>query len=394
MSMSDEPELRRDPVTGRWVLIAPERARRPIALSDAGPQSRTAGERRPCPFCPGEEHDTPNEVYAIRDPGSSPNGFGWRLRVVPNKFPAVRTEEEPNPLTPFPEKEGGVRARSSALSPSPLGGGVGEGSAFSPPSFPGKGVGGLGSSLFNSAPAIGFAEVVIDCPEHIDNPTLLSHEQFRDVFRAYRERMTALAADPRLAHVAVFKNVGAEAGASLGHTHSQIIATPVVPALIQSELTGAEAYFARTGRCVFCDIANEELADGSRVVARSEHFVVVTAFAPRFAYEMWVLPVQHESRYESITDDLATELAVLLTRVLRALDTVQHSPAYNWFLHTTPLHAGSPPYYHWHLEILPRTARPAGLEWGFGCHITTASPERAALELRSALGPLSRTSEQ
>ena len=238
--------------------------------------------------------------------------------------------------------------------------------------------------LFASAPAAGVAEVLIDCPEHIDSPTLLSDEQFADVFRAYRERMTALAADPRLAHVAVFKNVGAEAGASLGHTHSQIIATSVVPALVRSELNGAEAYYARTGRCVFCDIVEQELADGSRFVARSENFAVVTAFAPRFAYEMWVLPVRHEPRYEAIADAAARELAVLLKRVLRALDAVLHSPAYNWFLHTTPPHAGDPPHYHWHLEILPRTARPAGLEWGFGCHITTVAPEQAAAELRAA----------
>src|SRR5262249_49466383 len=128
-----------------------------------------------------------------------------------------------------------------------------------------------------------------------------------------------------------------------------------------------------------------ELADGKRVVDRSERFVVVTAFAPRFAYEMWVLPVRHEPRYESISDAATLELARLLKRVLRALDVVQHSPAYNWFLHTTPLCAGAPAYYHWHLEILPRTARPAGLEWGHGCHITTVAPEHAAAELRAVL---------
>lgn len=344
----NEPELRCDPITGRWVIIAPERARRPIALSGAGPRHRTSGERTPCPFCAGEEHDTPNEVFAIRVPGSAPNGPGWRLRVVPNKFPAVRAD------------------------------------SFVPPDS---------SALFESAPALGSAEVVIDCPEHIDSPTHLSDEQLRDVLRAYRERMIALAADPRLAYVAVFKNVGAEAGASLGHTHSQIIATPVVPALLQTELSGAEAYTARTGRCAFCTIVEEEAAGGARVVARSEKFVVVTAFAPRFAYEMWVLPTQHTARYENLTDGAALELAALLRRVLRALDVVQHSPAYNWFLHTAPLRSEELPHYHWHLEILPRTARPAGLEWGFGCHITTIAPERAASELRAALESASARTE-
>jgi|SRR5579883_220754 len=347
--MSDDPELRRDPVTGRWVLIAPKRARRPMGLSGANPRHRTNRERTPCPFCPGQEDDTPNEVLAYREPGTVPNGPGWRLRVVPNKFPAVWPDGgERNPPTPSGNAEGG--------------------------------------GLFFSTSAIGFAEVLIECPQHVDSPTLLTDEQFRNVFIAYRERMTALAADPRLAHVAVFKNVGAEAGASLGHTHSQLIATPVVPQLIGTELACAEDYFVRTGRCVFCDLVKQELADGSRVVTHSERFVVVTAFAPRFTYEMWVLPLKHEPRYEAISDSTALELAFLLKRVLHALDAVQESPAYNWFLHTTPLRGGEPPHYHWHLELTPRTSRPAGLEWGYSCHITTAAPEHAAEELRAALG--------
>jgi UDPglucose--hexose-1-phosphate uridylyltransferase len=370
--MNDEPELRCDPVTRRWVLIAPERARRPIALSDAGPRHRTTGERTPCPFCPGQEHETPNEVLAYRDPGSAPNGPGWRLRVVPNKFPAVRPNATAAPLITIPAPignllDGSVLDEAGAPLRPPRAG---------PDEFP----------LFHSAAAVGYAEVLIECPEHVDNPILLSDEPFGNVFRAYRERLNALAADPRLAYVTIFKNVGAEAGASLGHTHSQIIATSIVPELIRTELSGAEAHFVRTGRCVFCDIVEQEIVNGSRVIACSENFVVVTAFAPRFAYEMWVLPMRHESRYESISDDRAMELARLLKYVLRQMDGVLHSPAYNWFLHTTPLQVGESPHYHWHLEILPRTARPAGFEWGFGCHITTTSPERAATELRSALG--------
>jgi UDPglucose--hexose-1-phosphate uridylyltransferase len=386
--MNDEPELRCDPVTGRWALVAPKRALRPIALPGHEPRARTNGERRPCPFCPGEEHDTPNEVFAIRDPGTAPNGPGWRLRVVPNKFPAVRPDvlgptspplvlQEPTPPDPPSLKGRGEKELPWSFSPLPFSegrsGGVGSLEA------------GGSLSLFQSAPATGFAEVLIDCPEHLDNPALLSDEQFRDVFCAYRERVIALSADPRLAHVAVFKNVGVEAGASLGHTHSQIIALSVVPDLIRAELSGSEAYHTRTGRCVFCAIVEEELTSGARLVARSEQFAVVTAFAPRFAYEMWVLPVRHEPRYESISDEAALELARLLKRVLGALDEAQHAPAYNWFLHSAPVHAGEPPYYHWHLELLPRTARPAGLEWGYGCHITTVAPERAAAELRARL---------
>ncbi len=366
----DEPEMRRDPVAGRWVVIAPGRAARPLELADAQPRCGPASVVV-CPFCEGAERETPNEVYALRAPGSAPNGPGWQLRVGPNLYPAVR-QEEPNPPTPFPGREGGAEVSSLA-----------------PPSLPGKGVGGLGSSafssLFLSAPAYGRAEVLIDCPAHIDDPTQLSDAQMGEVFRAYRERLTALASDTRLAHVAIFKNVGAEAGASIAHTHSQLIALPVVPELIRTELNGAADHFARTGRCVFCELVERELADGARVVAQTANFVAVTAHAPRFAYEMWVLPRGHEARYESITDGAARELAGLVKRVVRALDTVRHAPAYNWFLHTSPLHAGEPAHYHWHLEVMPRTARPAGLEWGHGFHIVTVAPERAASELRAAL---------
>jgi UDPglucose--hexose-1-phosphate uridylyltransferase len=197
--------------------------------------------------------------------------------------------------------------------------------------------------------------------------------------------MTALAADPRLEYDAIFKNVGAEAGASLGHTHSQIVATPVVPELVEAELAGGREFLTRTGRCVFCDLAAREIATGSRVVARSEHFLVMTAFAPRFAYELWVLPLAHASRFETISNDHALELAQLMKHVLIALDRVQAEPAYNWCLHTAPLRSQELAHYHWHIEILPRTGRPAGLEWGYGCFITTVAPETAAAELRDAL---------
>src|SRR5262245_45675062 len=184
--MSLEPEFRRDPVCGRWAVVAPERSRRPMTLEGAEPRHRTNGERKPCPFCPGQEYDTPNEVLAYREPGSPPDGPGWHLRVVPNKFPAVRPD-------------------------------VGEAHCA------------VEGMIFLTTPGLGRSEVVIECPAHLPDPTKLSDNQFAAVFRAYRDRIVTLAKDPRLAYAAAFKNVGAEAGASLGHTHSQIIATPVVP---------------------------------------------------------------------------------------------------------------------------------------------------------------------
>lgn len=327
IDMTDEPELRRDPVAGRWAVIAPGRAARPIELAGAGPR---CGPAPACPFCEGAEHETPDEVYALRAPGSAPNGPGWRLRIVPNKFPALRQHAGPEA-------------------------------------------------------AYGRAEVLLECPDHVDDPARLSDEQMGDVFRAYRDRLTALGADPRLAHVAVFKNVGGDAGASIAHTHSQLIATPFVPDLIRAELDGAAAHFAATGRCAFCELVARERAGGTRVIAETATFVAVAAHAPRFAYEMWVLPKAHEARYEAVAGGAVLELAALVKRLVRALDVVRNAPAYNWFLHTSPLRAGDLPHYHWHLEIMPRTGRPAGFEWGFGAHIVTVPPERAAAELRAEL---------
>jgi UDPglucose--hexose-1-phosphate uridylyltransferase len=325
------------------VIVAPERSLRPMALEGAEPRHRAAGETRPCPFCPGNEHDTPHEVFAIRDVGTMPDGLGWRLRVVPNMFPAVRNPD------------------AQARTPVPA------------------------DPLFASFPGIGRHEVVIESPEHVADPSMLSDDLFRDVFIAYRQRLIAHAADPSLKYCSVFKNVGAEAGASLGHCHSQIIAVPIIPDLVDQELNGSRDYHARTGRCVFCDLVQFELAERTRLVAETPRLVALAAYAGRFSHEVWILPKEHASRYEAITDSLAAELAGLMKRLVRSLDAVLGEPAYNWFLHAAPLRSAELPHYHWHFELMPRSSRPAGFEWGTGCYINAVAPETAAEQLRAAL---------
>jgi len=337
---TNPPELRRDPITGRWVIIAPERSRRPMALEGAEPQRRVGTEARVCPFCVGRECDTPNEVFAIREPGTAADSPGWQLRVVPNMYPAVR-DAEPIAVA--------------------------------------------NADLFQSRPAAGRHEVVIESPDHVANPALLPDSLFRDVFIAYRERVKAFAADPTLRYVSVFKNVGAEAGASLGHCHSQIVALPLVPLEIERELAGALEYRSRSGRCVYCDLVAEELAAGARVVAETPRLVALAAYAARFSHETWIVPKRHTSRYEDLTDDLAAELAALMKRLVTALDRVLAEPAYNWYLHAAPLRSPDMPHYHWHFEVMPRTARPAGLEWGTGCFVNPVAPETAAAHLRAAM---------
>jgi UDPglucose--hexose-1-phosphate uridylyltransferase len=336
------PEYRRDPVSGRWVIVAPERSLRPLALSHSKPHARWDAERDACPFCEGHEADTPRELLAVRDPGTLPDGPGWHLRVVPNRYPAVR----PTATT---------TTRSDGL--------------------------------FEATPGIGEHELIIECPRHRSSPTALTDAEFAAVFRAYRDRLATLSADPRYAYVAVFKNVGAEAGASLAHLHSQIVATPIIPDAIHQELLGAADYHRREGRCVFCDIVRQEQIIQVRVIEQTQHFLAVAAYAGRFAYETWVLPLQHASRYETITDPQAAELARLTKSILGKLDGVLGHPAYNYYLHTAPAQSGELEHYHWHLEIVPRTARPAGFEWGTGCFINAVLPETAATELRAAEPP-------
>ncbi len=338
--MATSPEYRRDPVTGRWVVIAPERASRPLGLADTKPHARRNIERDECPFCEGHEHDTPHESYAVRTPGTAPNGPGWQLRVVPNKFPAVR-----------------ATADSDLKS-------TGE--------------------LFESFPGFGVHELVIECPFHESSPTVLTDGEYARVLVAYRERIRTLADDPRFAYVTVFKNVGAEAGASLAHLHSQLIATPIVPDAVRLELESAGDYYLGERRCVFCAVAKAELAGRTRLVAETAHFVAFCPFAARFAYEVWVMPKRHASGYESTSDAELLELSGLMKLVLGKIDSALGDPAYNYYLHTSPARIRDLPYYHWHFEILPRTSRQAGFEWGSGCFINLVPPERSARDLRAA----------
>lgn len=335
------PEYRRDPVTGRWVIIAPERALRPLSLSNAKPHLRRDAERDTCPFCPGAEAGTTEELYSLRDANTRPGEAGWSLRVIANKFPAVR---------PVP---GGALIHT-------------------------------GMFLYEARPGFGLHEVVIECAAHRSNPVELTDAEFTAVLVAYRERVKALSADPRVAYVTVFKNVGAEAGASLAHTHSQVVATPVVPDAVRHELDGAKEHHQLFRRCVFCHILEQEAAAAVRVIAETPGFVAVSPFAPRFAYETWVLPKTHDSRYEAATDTALAELAGLMRRLLGKLDAALGYPAYNYYIHTGPARSDPLPHYHWHLEIIPRTARQAGFEWGTGCFINAVAPERAAAELRTA----------
>jgi UDPglucose--hexose-1-phosphate uridylyltransferase len=329
------PELRKDPVVGRWVIISTERARRPSDFAAAAPPLRSG----PCPFCPGNKAETPHEILAGRPPASPPDTTGWTYRVVPNKFPALRIEGELEPT---------------------------------------------GEGLFDRMNGVGAHEVIIESPDHHASLATMSVDEVTDVLGAFRERVRDLHKDPRLEYVLVFKNHGEAAGASLEHPHSQLIATPIIPSMVREELTGAADYYRRKERCVWCDIARQERRAQRRLIAERDGFLALALFAPRFPCETWIIPVRHGAAFEASDLDELHGLAGLLGDFLRRMNRVLGDPAYNFMLHTSPLDEPDLAYFHWHLEIIPKLTRVAGFEWGSGFFINPVPPEVAAAALREA----------
>jgi len=242
-----------------------------------------------------------------------------------------------------------------------------------------------GEGLYDKMNGVGAHEVVIEGPEHAQDLADLPLEHLRQVLAAYRERVLDLHRDRRFRYVLIFKNHGAQAGATLEHTHTQLIATPIIPKAIMEELEGSRRYYELKERCVFCDIIQQETGenDGRRVVATSERFLVIEPFAPRFPFETWILPRRHDDSYSSLSDpdelmDLASILKDTLHRLNRALDR----PPFNFVIHTAPVSDGELEHYHWHLEIMPKLTRVAGFEIGSGFYINPTPPEDAAQYLR------------
>jgi UDPglucose--hexose-1-phosphate uridylyltransferase len=330
------PELRKDPVVGRWVIISTERSRRPTNFRSENHQRDSSF----CPFCPGHEDKTPPEVYAVRPNGGPANSPGWQVRVVPNKFPALQIE--------------GTLDRR-------------------------------GEGLYDKMNGVGAHEVVIEGPDHTQDLADMPVEHLQHVLKAYRERIADLHRDKRFRYVLIFKNHGAQAGATLEHTHTQLIATPIIPKILQEELEGSRRYFELKERCVFCDIVQQETGEnqGRRIVVSTDHFLAIEPFAPRFPFETWILPRRHDASFHSVEGpEEMREFATILKDTLQRLNRALDRPPYNFVIHTSPVHDGDLEYYHWHLEIMPKLTRVAGFEIGSGFYINPTPPEDAAQYLR------------
>ena len=334
--MDSSSELRRDAVTGRWIIVNTSHPSRPDDFEIEPAEIKGVGT---CPFCPGHEKLTPPEIYAERPGAVNPNGPGWAIRIVPNKFPALQIEGE-------------LKRR--------------------------------GIGVFDASAGVGAHEVIIESTNHQFQLADLEVADIARVLHAYQLRSRDLRGDARLKYVLIFKNHGFAAGASLEHTHSQLIALPIVPKRVQDELHGCELYFGYRDRCVYCDILHQELDEQERIICETAGFVAFTPFVSRFPYEVCIAPKFHRADFLLVPPGELMDLAHALRETLRRVRVTLKNSAYNFILHTSPIEGGNREDYHWHFELIPILTRIAGFEWGSGFYINPTPPEVAASDLRSA----------
>jgi UDPglucose--hexose-1-phosphate uridylyltransferase len=339
------PELRKDLVTREWVILAKERAKRPCDFLAKGPRSQAqpVPEQDPkCPFCPGNEALTPPEILAYRPDHSLPNAPGWQVRVVSNKFAALDHRGEPT--------------RSEV-------------------------------GIYDVMEGVGAHEVVIESPEHHLSLGQMESSQVEKVIRAYMERYDALRKDPRLRYILIFQNHGEVAGSSLTHSHSQIVATPVIPQKVWAKIKGVEQYREYREKCPYCDILEYELAARERTICENDSFAAYAPYASRSPFEARIIPRSHQPCFITMGPKEVREFAEILREVLGRLYVSLQDPPYNFTLLNIPCSPNRVYDFHWHLEITPRLTTPAGFEMGTSIYINVTPPEDAARYLREASCP-------
>jgi UDPglucose--hexose-1-phosphate uridylyltransferase len=323
------PELRTDWLSGRKVLIAENRSQRPNEFcAPLGPSTADSG---PCPFCPGQEHITPPTVHEVLDECGQ-----WKIRVVPNKFPAVV-----------------------------------------------QGVDVAAARQGTSSPAFGIHEVIIESSQHVDRLSSLSVEGLRDVLRTYAQRLLHWRETGRFVYGLVFKNQGSRAGASLAHLHSQFIALPTVPQTVHTEMHRGEQAALESGCCAYCRLLEDELTSAERIVFHELGYIAFCPFASLQPFEVWLMPKAHASAFEQMSSDAFERLAKALHWLTLRIEAIVPESAYNLLLRTAPWQDDASPWHHWRIELLPRATPLAGFELATGMFINSLAPERAASKLRS-----------
>ncbi len=325
-------ELRQNIITRDWVIIAPERAKRPHEYGLEDRRKNLLPNYRPdCPFCVGNEESTGEETLRWSDER------GWRVRAVLNKYSALSST--------------GDRVRHV-------------------------------QGIHRSISGVGAHEVIIEHPCHDLTTALLEIADVANIIRVYQQRYLHFKTDPRIEAIIIFKNHGKGAGTSLEHPHSQIAATPVVPYQFRSRIDGAIRYFDDQGYCVFCETLQDELASGTRIIFENTHFVAFIPYAALSPFHIWIFPRRHSSCFEQITEPeilgLAEALQIVLAKLYYGLD----NPDYNYTIRSLPSKQEQAPYFHWYIAIVPRLTQTAGFEMGSGMYINASQPEESAEYLR------------
>jgi UDPglucose--hexose-1-phosphate uridylyltransferase len=329
------PELRQNRFTKEWVIIATERAKRPEEMVVKREAKTPPQFVASCPFCPGNEHLTPPEI--MRLPGGAPGGE-WDVRVFPNKFSALSRNLQP---------ERTVQRSHRRIN------------------------------------GFGIHDVIVDTPNHALTTGLMPEEHVAQVLRCYKNRYVELSVDPRIAHITIFKNHGVDAGTSLEHPHSQLIASPVISTQVRQRMLEAIRHWDEFGECVFCMAIAEELAEGSRIVLATPHFVALEPYASATPFATHIYPRRHMASFGFIADAEIEDLAHVLRTILATIYRGLNNPDFNYAIRTAPHECAMVGYYHWYLSVIPRLTRVAGFELGSGTFINTVLPEAAAEFLRN-----------
>ena len=353
-SIDSSAESRFDPISGDWTIFAPHRGLRPDEFAGK-PPAPSLGK---CPFCRGHEAETPDPVWVgcitdhtprIQTDPKPTNTDDWSVRVVPNKFPAV------TPLGSTSDKVANKRVRVSENN----------------------------HELFTKSVISGGHEVIIESADHHSSITEIDLANVSLALRAYQDRLHYWRNVPGIQYISIFKNVGGDAGASLSHTHSQLVATTQMPSHVATITNRLRKYQATSGCCMQCDLLRAERKDGSRIIVQTDDLVAYCPFASRLPMLVRVTTKEHGNHFDELAEDVIDQLALLSVRIVGWLERVRPQMAYNVLLHTQPPGAqgGSEPF-HWSMEFFPRLNKVAGFEWGSQCMINPMLPETSATMLR------------
>ena len=334
-------EIRQDPTTREWVILAPERAKRPQHMPRKTLVHELPERDESCPFCPGNESQTPDEVLRLP---SSTQASTWEVRVVPNRFGALGTT-------------GNLTRREEG-------------------------------QLFRVMDGVGVNEVIIETRSHNTPIALMSREHVEEVLVAYQWRYNTLKKNRQLKFITIFKNHGWVSGTSLIHPHSQLVATPIAATYYRRKSDVAVDYYDDLGRCLYCDLISEELRKGERVIGETTEFVILHPYASRVPYETWIIPKRHCASFGLFPAMHLAELATVLRDALLCLYRGLNDPAFNYMFDTSTTEDEDDPYYHWHIRIVPRLTTIAGFEMGSGIYINTALTEDTARQMRQVASTL------